>query len=65
MPKVRERGGRIEKEKRRESRGEKEASVLGFSLAKRPRGSGTTGKEDEEERVGESGTVERPAAASS
>lgn len=43
---------------------EKEASVLGFSLAKRPRGSGTTGKKDKEDAEGESETVEKPAASS-
>lgn len=41
-------GGR-ERRKRKITRDEKEASVLGFSLAKRPRGSGTTGKKDKED----------------
>ncbi|KYQ57198.1 hypothetical protein ALC60_03864 [Trachymyrmex zeteki] len=45
LPASREGGKKREKER---SRGEKEASVLGFSLAKRPRGSGTTGKKDKE-----------------
>jgi hypothetical protein len=62
LPASGEGGKKREKER---SRGEKEASVLGFSLAKRPRGSGTTGKKDKENAEGGSGTVEKPAAASS
>lgn len=53
--------GWIEK---KENRGEKEASVLGFSLAKRPYGSGTTGKEDEESASEGAGRSAGQAAAS-
>lgn len=63
LPAPGEGGKKREKER---SRGEKEASVLGFSLAKRPRGSGTTGeKKTRRGAEGGSGTVEKPAAASS
>lgn len=49
---------RIEK---KEDRGEKEASVLGFSLPKRPCGSGTTGKEDEENALAGAGQLAKEA----
>lgn len=56
--------GEEETRKRKITLGEKEASVLGFSLAKRPCRSGTTGKKDKEDVEGGSGTVEKPAASS-